>query len=447
MRTSIRTWMAAASLALLDAACAHPATNAHASADTRDSSASCYDSWGQAFDLRLPDGRPIYVDSPHAVRVRNGTALLGSPTFIWATPDAFPDSLGNNPTGVDPKPLLGAVLRSDGTIAPIPRPNIQGPLREVIVRQAAQGSIDVFFGTPPRNNPDDARNTGRIWRATFDGEQWSTPELVLEGDDISWEGEPTMPLLASKGILHVAAKVHDKSHFPAPRTVTLYARRDKSGWHSRWFDLGRFGPSYMDFATLGRDSIGLFFLGNVGEVAEGSRALAVMWSSDGGATWSAPRLIRAIPSLGEGHWLRAASIGRTIHLFWVNGPYMISGPGAGSTIEHLVTTDGATWRNSAPLNFPDALQGYAISVRRGGQIDILSQGGSGGGGAISLSTYRDSSWTTVSFGEESIGRASISMPNADSVYVIWGRVTVALTKERPFIAPMLRMRLGVLCSN
>src|SRR5262245_3663081 len=137
-------------LALLCAACARASKTigpgSTVSRDPASAATACHERWGEAYDARTSDGRRAYVEAPHAIRVRHGVALLGSPTFIWETAGSFVDSLGHNSSAVEPKPFVGILLRPDGAVSPIRRPpNVHGAFRDVMATGGKDGIIDVFF--------------------------------------------------------------------------------------------------------------------------------------------------------------------------------------------------------------------------------------------------------------------------------------------------------------
>jgi len=433
--------------ALLGAACARTSTTAGQSGAVSRApvpTAVCHESWGDPFDARTSDGRRIHVEAPHPIRVRHGVALLGSPTFVWETAESFVDSLGHNSSAVDPKPFIGILLRSDGTVSPIRRPpNVRGALRDVIATGGQDGIVDVFFATPPAATPEDLRYASQVWHATFDGDVWSTPELVTQAQSIEWYSGPMVGLLKHNGVLHLAASVFDTSH--APAAGVLYARRDRAGWHTRWLDAP--GPlvGFLAFAPLGRDSIGLFFTGDM-HPADSLAHIGVIWTADNGATWGEPKPIRPITLRSEGHWLQAISVDHTIHLVWANTTYLRARPGEHTTVVHLTTTDGSSWRAQSPLQFVNALSGFAATARPDGHIEALGQGGDTNGG-LTLATLNDTTWTTMRLDDEAIGRATIEALTPDSVYVTWSRVVIATFANRPLIVPKMRMRLGALCAS
>jgi hypothetical protein len=425
-------------LVLLASACAR------ASTVSPEVARSCHEGWGDAFDLRTTEGRRIHVEAPHPVRTRKGVALLGSPTFVWETPDSFVDSLGYNKSAAIPNPFIGILLSPGGGVTPIRRPpNVTGAIRDVIVTGPNNGSIDVFFATPPSATPYDTRYAARVWHATFDGDVWSTPELVMSAQNIEWYAGPLTGVLAHHGVLHAAASVFDTSH--VPRSGVLYARRDKGGWHSRWLE----GPDphfgYLAFAPLGADTVGLFFTGEVRDADSSLYAVSVMWSHDNGATWGQPRAIRAIRRNDDGHWLQALSVEHEIHLLWATTSYMLARAGQNSAIVHLVTRTGTDWHETVPLTLANAAQGFAATVRHG-RVDVVAQGG-GQSGGLGLATLRDSSWTMTSLDEESVGRATLDLLPPDSIYVTWARAVFSTLAQRPFVAPKIRLRLGVVCSG
>jgi hypothetical protein len=200
----------------------------------------------------------------------------------------------------------------------------------------------------------------------------------------------------------------------------------------------------MAFAALGRDSVGLFFVGELHRAD--SVRIGVMWSADDGATWGEPRLIRTMTGRREGHWLHAITMSHVIHLVWANTVYFDARPGDYTTIAHLTTTNGSTWLAQSPLQFANALQGFTASARPDGRIDVLAQGG-GIQGGFTLATLHDSTWTTMPLDDEAIGRATIGALAPDSVYVTWSRVVMGTFAQRPLIAPKMRMRLGALCTS
>ena len=243
------------------AGCARaPLATARAEPSSDHAVGPCPLEWAAPFDLRLPDGRRVYVESPHPIATRRGVALLGSPTFVWERPDAFFDSAGRNRTVASQGQYVGALIDDAGRVSMIARPDVRGHIGEILVAERDSATIDVLWATPPPAKPEDEHSYSQIWHATFDGATWSKPELVVEADNIAWS-RMTAAAFSSDGVLHVAVRAFDNTHAAASHTGAIYARHDARGWMTRWLEPGGTGPQFVTFASIARDDLSLVFAG------------------------------------------------------------------------------------------------------------------------------------------------------------------------------------------
>ncbi|MEO7996442.1 MAG: exo-alpha-sialidase [Gemmatimonadaceae bacterium] len=299
-------------------------------------------------------GARFFIDQPIVAEVRGGEAWLGDQVREW------PGRSGTSTW------LAGARKSSTGAMARIDTPDTTVQMQFPSLLAATNMLAHVVWGvrsdTSWMNISDYVRS---ISYGIYDGNKWSIPELVMKAPAIHWTTSNTSVLVADAR-MYVAAANHSRNGAP---NQALVARRESGVWKQVVVAESRlpFGIQALRLQRAEHDAVVLVYSG-FGRVADSSFAATfVSRSLDGGATWTAPKVLRALPPpampmLGGFHRLSDG----TLHLIWASE---IAGGGATEVLHEMSRDGGITWESAKPITAINKFD-YLLSTQLGDRIVV-----------------------------------------------------------------------------
>ena len=306
--------------------------------------------WSAPSQLRLPDGRPVYVEEPIPVSLHHGLAMLGSPTFVWRSATIFADSSPAPVQPLDRRTLAGVVLQPAGSVRLVRMPS--GVERPLALRALPRGDgdLDVFWGETPDTSWRAEERVAELWHARYGARGWSVPERLLASQRIWWNA--TFPALLASAKAAVLAVPVRRAGTPADRTGILVLRRSAGDWHRVWIPAGQSPATYLALVETASHGLVLAYIGSPRAPDEGAGEIGVLVSRsrDAGVTWTRPRSIVHSGVAGL-NWLQlVATADGTLHAIWTAEWR----DGAGSTrrtIGRAASRDGGvSWTVGAPVD-------------------------------------------------------------------------------------------------
>lgn len=336
----------------------------------------CTPAWSEPQQLRFGRGL-VYVESPQIVATRAGIALLGDNALAAEPTDSgFMPVVGwpRGRTGM----LAGMLLRSDGTLDPIPIPS--GVRAFIGVRAVSHNGVaHVFWGGSADTSADQSSHLNGLWYSQFDGKRWTPPEHVVEDTTIMWSIQLNAITLAG-GQAHVTALLKG----PIGGGRVLHVVRDRAGQGS---------VSRLDFDALYTHLAaypdGTLLLAMI----HGSRAnraqITVRRSQDRGRSWSEPSVVFS-SGLGTAFDPRlVVATDGSLYVTWLAEP-----AGVARTDSILVARSrdrGLSWERLPGLGVaPDARDLWAVAGPNG-SVHIAYYW-SGGEGGIAGARLLDGAW-------------------------------------------------------
>ena len=370
--------------------------------------------WAQPEPMLTSDGRPVYVESPSAVRLTSGVALFGYPTFVWATPEApwHTDSARQTPVAIE------ALFAGEQRVTPIPPPQLLQTNRpsDVIATTDGRGGAYAFWTNVPNNTATPAPTATSVHGARFGSDGWSTPEVVLKSDIIRWN-RVSAAAVSYRGTIHVVVS-GSRAGGDGTGGGIAHVRRESGQWVTSWINTGSLPPAYVAvLAEEGQPWVVAF----IGAVATKSLTVNnggyVVVSHDHGRTWSDVVLVRDFGAdIGQRVQLLSTP-DRSIHMFWG-----VRGAGATGTtrVEHIASRDGVAWHR-APDFEASARAGFQSGVTARGTLFLVYR--QPDSLQVRASEWDGKAWRTpYALGEG--GAATEPRPielGPDSLYLIWAR--------------------------
>lgn len=351
------------------AGCSAPLSMAHPPFSIPSDSASCANGgWTPPIEPRLPDGRRVAIHAPNLVRVKTGLAIVGAPTFVWHSATLPVDTGGASGEPALRSPFAGALLRDDGTLSMIPfPPGVTFMTKEFAVSDG-KGGMHVVWGIPTFPPAPVRAPTVEIWYAHFDGRRWSAPESVLAAEELVLEH--TLSRLRLKdGVLHLAVVGRAPRADIARFYGIAYARRTDGRWQTRWLPLAGLDARYLDMIALGAGRVLLTFVASIPTQQPGDQpnALATMTSSDDGAHWEGPTVVRQLDPW-DGFFVHALPdrVGR-VHILWTSYPFSTTDV----NLRHIASSDAREWSEPSETRLDPSLFALDAALDQSDSLRVL----------------------------------------------------------------------------
>lgn len=256
--------------------------------------------------------------------------------FLSANSDAVFVSANTFPvrptTTIGPRPAL--LLRIPGGPLPLPPAQMLIGFPKGVVDQ--HGTYHLFWGEsdePPAERRYRIPTINSLWYASWHHGAWSVPELLLKGSVLRWTPDQGMPVLDDSGRPHVILT----GSLDGLKNATIYIRREAGRWKVR--DL-KPPATYATIVPIHGDSLIAAFIAADAQANGGTNTIFTELSTDGGLSWSSPRLVERFGTRLSTSPVLSLS-GRTIHLMWAQS---LSGGQKPEIIRHRVSNNsGATW--------------------------------------------------------------------------------------------------------
>jgi hypothetical protein len=390
----------------------HPASDSRHAAGQATSDCA---EWTPPEPVLAPGGRPVYVESPSAVRLVSGVALFGYPTFVWAAPDTFWRADSALQTHV----AIGAVFGRDGSVTPIlpPGPPAERPANVIAVGDG-RGGAHVFWTGVPRESATAPISVRQVWGARFGSDGWSTPEAILTSDIIRWN-RVSAAAVTVRGETHVVVS-GSRRDGGRSRGGIAHLHGGPGNWATSWIDTESLPPPYVALlAPEGRPWV-IAFIGAVETPSLNvNNGAFVALSHDQGRTWGGIVLVRDFGSATAERVQLVATPEGALHMFWA---VPAANAGGADRLEHLVSREGLTWQREADFPTTRAAAGFQPAVTSSGAVFLaLRQPDS--------LQVRASEWDGRAWGPEvplgdggAVTEPRVLELGPDSLYLVWGRV-------------------------
>jgi len=394
------------------------------------------DGWGEPRSLKLPDGRPVYVETPSSVQLANGTALFSRATLVWESQRVFLTE------GHAPDSFAGAILWRD-SLSLIPLPTGVTFMLDPLAVSDGRGGAHVFWGTTAARDSakrENLRTVTGVAYARFDGVRWGPVEQLLTATSLTWK-RSGRDIAVHGDEVDLVTPGWTKIEGAEPLgTVLIRKRPDLTRVY--WDNL----RTFVGHVALVRSATGMLqtFLISTFDTdsAKGVYGLYLR-----GTRPEAPnnpvklRLVRAFNNDSIGNWIKALHIGATLHLIWIEWPQTPSADGrrSGSVWHALSDDDGATFTFSKPLLLPedtDVLEPVALGNHL---LVALKEPATH---TMQFVEWRASGWGPVQrpFREWSLSVPAFVGAGLDSVLLTWGQVTTGVVPVAPsYAAPSSRI--------
>jgi len=145
--------------------------------------ASCASTWTAPVPLRMPDGRPVYIEPGSIGQNGNKVITLGGPSFIWLSPTVFaPDPRDTAATKLGMVNLLwnftraGFLFDSTGQATPIDPPPLGMEQAKPRLFRLDGDELGVVWG----QDLDRSHKQERIFYARMKNLKWIDPVLLVD---------------------------------------------------------------------------------------------------------------------------------------------------------------------------------------------------------------------------------------------------------------------------
>lgn len=292
-------------------------------------------------------------------------AGLNVGTVFWNTRIAVGRSklvvVGNAPTSpsqaksaAHAAPFRGVVIESPrGTVRELPPPSASRYLDHPVPAVDDRGVIHLVWAdvskaaadsVPPDGSRSPPAKVDAVWYAQFREGRWSRPELVVSDVPLFWNDEVSHITITPTGLLLAFAGT-----VPGSLPSIYVAYRSGLGARGSW----RVAHASHEYVTVYADAVampnGRWVVGYAGPnraVRGEGQAMYTTATTDGGATWRPPLLVRG----GDRHpslKVRLVRSRSAIHMLWAQSTSEDLRPEA---VEHAESRDGgATWTRLTPM--------------------------------------------------------------------------------------------------
>ena len=246
--------------------------------------------WGPAQPLLTASGQEVYVELIHSARLGQRIVLFGDPVVVLLR---SPNSGVFRPPRV--QWVAGLLLDHRFRAHPIHLPPGFEQFIAPRVVTHPPGSVDVVWGSSSDTNNSPASHVSALWHARYDGDKWSTPELLVRAGEIHWRA-PTFAAAVRQGRrLHVVAPYYER----ATQDAGVLHIDGTTGAFSATRIRQRALPGYATITGENDGSLLVTFVESELDSLPNGGHLYAIRSTDGGRTWSRPQLV---------HWSGAGMV-------------------------------------------------------------------------------------------------------------------------------------------
>lgn len=400
------------------------------------------DDWSPPSPLESPDGKRWFIPMPTGAPLRSGLLLLGASAIEWVGSAGFDSGRVTQPAIPVGHPWAGALVIPGGRAQAVALPPNASPhWLAPLALPADDGAVDVIWGQQPDTGKFVSFLATSLWHARFDGVRWTAPEKIAEADAIWWDGA-TNSAIRLAGVLHVVSRAYDNTHGPQPWMGAIHVQRASGRWFASSIQPRDFFPRYTALLGAKPNELILIYSGSIrlGDSLE-VNGLAMMNSVDGGASWSAPKLLRRLTGR-SGYWLRAdRTDAGEYRALWATLP---DRDGGVSRLDQLISADGVTWRDTPGLVLPWQATGFAATHAENEHVVIQAIDG-----AMYATSWLRTGWkrpTQLPFEHEGVMAATI-IEDPHRVLLAWNVIRRSPVPNDPHFSLQLMISRLRECSR
>lgn len=387
--------------------------------------------------LATPDHRPVYLETPSVSSTPAGTVLIGYPAYFWRSAQVLASSGDDLLRQALRDRSAGAIIRRDGSVAPIRLPvGVDAPIA-LRGTNTGTGRIDVLWGSVPDSTFVGAGMAARtIWEAETNGVVWSHQSSVIELERIFWNATQPIVIGTPNG-LEVAVPAYGRDHDVWHSGVVVLVK-EGSRWSHGWIETG-LPPAYVSLVVDSRKAAVLVFIGGTASPkAAMPYGIYVARRRGDEMTWDTPRLVLPLGARGLAWFptvLRMKS--GTMHLLWADQP--AAARNAPPAVHHMISSDAAsTWAPAPALTMPADIDVMRAELLGSETIVVVARLAMSG--RLVTATWTGAGWSALdqSFAEPAISVPTLGTGKANELVLTWGVARAgAITSEPAFPAPAL----------
>lgn len=228
----------------------------------------------------------------------------------------------------------------------------------------AHGVLHVVWGSAERLDSRYIETAREVWYARFDGERWSTPQLIVGPHDLFWDLANTSPLLAHGDTLHFVFSMFGGS--------VVLARGINGVWDTTRVGFPPDRP-IMGYPSMVVTASGRIVVAAVGAAEESTsgRVIARLYataSDDGGASWSSIVPVSTLPREPVYDVRLLAETSGVLRALWFQTTDVLGRPtfalplgGATGRVGLAESRDGGeSWRDLPPSDVLEYADGFQV---------------------------------------------------------------------------------------
>lgn len=365
--------------------------------------------------------------------VRQSPAVVGASNSSIETPRGLPSPLGGSlrwpsVARLGDDWIVAANVFPDDTVSAIPRRALylvntrtgRMPIPEgdflfayPMPITTPDGTLHLFWaegktGPAPLNWP---LNLVAVWHATFQGDRWSRPEAVAQGQYVSWQARAPQVVLDDEGHLHFVASLAGSAqgegivHFVL---VDHFWRRHDTGIDEIYPSIASLGAGRMSLVTVRTD-------------AHGQNQLIERRSTDNGVTWSPPQRVLSDSDTGPAYKPLVRFAGDRLSLAWLGER---SAKGSMWRVAHRLALD-AIWGAPATLEMSGVILNAPFATSRCGDAIALAEAIAPGGAPLIQRLVEEKGRITQRPFGDSLSLAPAVVVSDDRMFEMWNRASLS----------------------
>ena len=388
-------------------------------------SAACTGHWSPPFPIQRADGRPVYVERGLITPFDHQTLALGSPTIFWLGRNYIvpPGAITDTAALAWSLSRAGALIDSAGTATGVPFVDSVHP-RETPRLVGQDGhTILVAWATADSASQTPGAGDNRIELASFDGQRWSTPKVVVTGRHVDLQPGPAVRAGAQTNPSVIAVTVRDSVGVFVRVARANGDRWSTSDWRDDYIINNAVASAWAD------GSVTILVMGSGFRINSG--VFAIRGEPNGtGYTWTQPQRVDSLRDSYEA--LSAARLGGdSLVIVWF-GPVVRGQPGVLNTA--LSIDRGQSWVLTAPLSTRSGVDAVQLVVDDRGRLHAIYRGAPeeqshviGAPGLVMHSEWRSNRWTTPTAvsNEASLTSPAIGGTGGGGLMAMWATAELA----------------------